>query len=69
MEPNDDLRWNSEPDSCDDCGRPLAPQSGYRLYTDKGKKILCPDCYQHRLTMDTGGSTHDLIAEVDGGSG
>jgi hypothetical protein len=65
----DELRWNNEPDRCDNCGRPLETDAGYRFYADDGMKVLCPSCYQQRLTADSGGRTHDLIAEVDGGSG
>ena len=63
------IRWNSASRPCADCGRTVEPESGYQLYADEGTKILCPSCYQQRLARDRGGSTHDLTAEVDGGSG
>jgi hypothetical protein len=63
------IRWNRESHPCADCGRVVAPQSGYQLYADEGTTILCPSCYQQRLATDRGGRTHDLTAEVDGGSG
>jgi hypothetical protein len=63
------LRWNSVPQPCADCGRLLAAQSGYQLYAAEGPTILCASCYQQRLTGAQGGRTHDLAAEVDGGSG
>jgi hypothetical protein len=67
--PLEPIRWNSAPHPCADCGRVVAPQSGYQLYADEGTMILCPTCYQQRLATDRGGRTHDLTAEVDGGSG
>ena len=69
MSMREELQWNSEPAQCADCGRALAPQTGYRFYADEGTRVLCPSCYQDRLSRDDGGRTHDLIAEVDGGSG
>lgn len=65
----EELAWNSEPDRCAGCGRIVEPQTGYKLYVDEGPTILCASCYQRRLAADSGGRTHDLTAEVDGGSG
>ena len=66
---DESLQWNDGQERCDACGRVIAPRAGYRFYADKGTMMLCPSCYQDRLTKDSGGSTHDMIAEVDGGSG
>src|SRR4051812_26177940 len=30
------IRWNSESHLCADCGRVVAPESGYQLYADEG---------------------------------
>lgn len=65
----EELAWNADEERCADCGRRVEPQSGYKLYADGDPIILCASCYQRRLTAEAGGQTHDLTAEVDGGSG
>ena len=65
----DDLQGNSEAARCADCGTAVPPHAGHRLYADDGAKVLCASCYQRHMMRDDGGSTHDLTAEVDGGSG
>lgn len=69
MGPREDLRWNSDPTSCAQCGRRVEEGKGYRVYDTGGEAVLCADCYQNRMQHDAGGSTGDLTAEVDGGSG
>jgi recombinational DNA repair protein (RecF pathway) len=63
------LAWNDETDRCADCGTTVEPEQGYKLYAGGEPTILCASCYQRRVAADSGGSTHDLTAEVDGGSG
>ncbi len=67
--PGDDLQGNSEPARCADCGTAVPPHAGHCLYVGDGAKVLCASYYQRHMLRDAGGSTHDLDAEVGGGSG
>jgi hypothetical protein len=56
---------NRESVTCVQCGRAVEPEAGYHFYGPHGPETLCADCYQQRVTEDTGDANQDLGADVD----